>query len=287
MYSQYNLLKNLYNPVNTSGKELRDHKKMFFDLNDSNPVKVLCNKHIEQDDYWFDMHYEVEVGIVLRGKMRRKYLNYETELSAGEVWINGVWEPHGFELKEIPCEVVVFVVNPVFLIKNPLEMDFFSVFRIGPEARPKVNEAQKEELLELGFKAKSSMEKITGSAWSQLLFLELMLSLTENWSFPGKFSSYKLPHSIQPALQLIFKRRSLIHTREAASECGMSISTFRTKFKEFMRVPFSEFALEFRIKGAQAELQKSKETGESIAQKWGFTDASHLWRYLKKESNGT
>ncbi len=61
---------------------------MFYDLDNKTPVKVFCNRHFDPGDNWFDMHYQVEVGIVLSGKMNRKYINYEIELLPGDVWIN-------------------------------------------------------------------------------------------------------------------------------------------------------------------------------------------------------
>ncbi len=50
-----------------------------------------------------------------------------------------------------------------------------------------------------------------------------------------------------------------------------------------MDVSFLRFALEYRKKGAREELEKTNKTLENVAQNWGFTDASHLNRYLKKK----
>ncbi len=265
--------------------ETTNLRKMFFNLDSANPVEVLCNKHVEFEDAWNDMHYQVEVGIVLNGRMRRKYLNFEKDLFPGDIWINGIWEPHGFELLEVPCEVVVFIIDPAFLLKeNQLNLFLFSPFNVLPEFRPGVGSNFKAEVYALGLKAKTRSLGRSGTAWSQILLMELMLILTNDWYPPTNPNyTYHLPKSIQPSLKLVFENKRFISTEEAAFECGMSVAKFRNEFKEFMKISFSEFALEFRVQGALAELEKYSPTLDSVAQNWGFTDASHLSRYIKRK----
>lgn len=278
------MLKNWYNPLDLTQISPRGYKKMFFDLGAGNPVKVIHNKHLKWDDTWFDMHYEMEVGMVLEGAMIRKHKGYEVRLSPGEVWINGMWEPHGFELAELPTEVLVMVIDPQFLVSTkPADVDFFPVFKTAPQKRPQVAEQQKEEMLALGKRIKNKCCGPSASAWAQIHFLELMLCLCEGWKFPAvQENQLKLPQSIQPALSMIFNRKDLISTKEAAAACNMSVSGFRARFKEHMGWSFSEFALEYRINRAKAELSATDTTRKAVAQKWGFTDASHLQRYLNK-----
>ncbi|MES2733926.1 MAG: hypothetical protein V4714_19415 [Bacteroidota bacterium] len=49
-----------------------------------------------------------------------------------------------------------------------------------------------------------------------------------------------------------------------------------------MRISFADFALQYRIRGAVAQLKHSHDTLESVALMWGFTDASHLHTYIGK-----
>lgn len=43
---------------------------------------------------------------------------------------------------------------------------------------------------------------------------------------------------------------------------------------------FSDFALQYRVKGASFQLKNSNLTQEAVALNWGFSDASHLHKYL-------
>ncbi|MDX1471418.1 MAG: helix-turn-helix domain-containing protein [Flavobacteriaceae bacterium] len=261
-------------------------KKLFFNLNSSLPIQSIFNRHAQKKESWFDMHYEVEIGIVLKGRMRRYYLNYEMVLDPGDVWFCGIWEPHGFEILEAPCEVMVLVIEPDFIIKNNLfDFDIFKVFQTDPASRPSVKEDNKDSILRIAQKAKNKLQDEANLNWAKSIFFELSLMLLEDWHAPAKvIKSKEIKTGIQPALYLVFNEKKLIRTHEAANECNMSVSTFRIKFKELMHLSFSEFALKYRIKGALSDLQNSKETQEKIALDWGFSDASHLQKHLKKRN---
>ncbi len=93
---------------------------------------------------------------------------------------------------------------------------------------------------------------------------------------------FRLKKDIRNALKLVFDEKRLISTQEAASTCSMSVSKFRVIFKVLMHSSFSEFALKYRVGGAIEQLKNSNETQEAVALHWGFTDASHLHKYIKK-----
>lgn len=83
-------------------------------------------------------------------------------------------------------------------------------------------------------------------------------------------------------MRLIFDEKRLITTEEAASVCNLSVTNFRNQFKDLMGSTFSEFALQYRVRGAAAQLKNTNLTQEAIALNWGFTDASHLHKYLNR-----
>lgn len=107
-----------------------------------------------------------------------------------------------------------------------------------------------------------------------------MLSLIEKWEPQSLVTGYGSRTSIQCALRLIFRERRLITTKEAASVCNMSVTKFTALFKDLMGSTFSDFALQYRIKGAASQLKNSDLTQEAVALNWGFTDASHLHKHL-------
>ena len=106
--------------------------------------------------------------------------------------------------------------------------------------------------------------------------------MLETWKKPETATNFRLHESIKNALKLVFDKRELISTSEAASVCHMSTTKFRVVFKNLMHCSFSDFALKYRVHSALAQLKNSNETQEATAMHWGFTDASHLHKCIKK-----
>lgn len=251
--------------------------KFDFHLSDEQPIQVIHNTHLTMDDHWFDMHYPFEVGIILKGAMFREYLNDQRLLSQGDMWFCGMWEPHGFELHTVPCEVAVLVIDPGYLFNSP-SAELLSPFQAPPSARPQICDELKHEVLDLGKK----LIKKTGFAWQEVLFRELMLIVRDCQTAPLEQNVDGHEYvGILPALKMVHEKRQLITTEEAATACHLATAKFRATFKRLMECTFSDFALQYRIRGAMRALKHSDETHEVIAQEWGFTDASHLHRYLK------
>ncbi|MFT4536711.1 MAG: AraC-like DNA-binding protein [Saprospiraceae bacterium] len=254
---------------------------MHFDLNPSKPIEVIVVNHLDINNHYFDMHYEFEIGVLISGQMKRSYLDCQIDLGPGDVWLCGMWEPHGFELVETPCEVVVFVISPGYLADcDFLNQNLLLPFQAPPLKRPKSHAQNRSELIALAQKTKMVNKKSNGSDWAKLHFFQLFLLLTELWTTPTTAYNFEQQESIQNALQLTFKQKRLIATKEAASACGMSITKFRGLFKAQMKTSFSDFALKYRVLGAQAQLKKTNDTQENVAHQWGFTDASHLHKYI-------
>jgi hypothetical protein len=99
----------------------------------------MLNTHQHINDCSFDMHYEFELGMLLSGRIKRKYLDYEMVLGPGEVWLCSMWEPHGFELIETPCELVVFVIDPKYVASSSfLSRNILAPFQTYPPGRPQI-----------------------------------------------------------------------------------------------------------------------------------------------------
>lgn len=258
-------------------------KRFYFQLNEEKPVQIIVNKHDSDDEGWFDMHYELEIGVISKGRMRREYFGYEMEIGPGDVWLCNIWEPHGFEILEAPCEVSVFVIDPDYLINsNFLNRKVMEAFTASPVNRPKVPATRKAKIKELSDKVKKRFSLPEDADWSKLHLFELLLHLTEGWEVPKNDSQSQNRESIHSALRLMFDEKRLISTEEAASACNMSVTNFRNRFKSLMGATFSEFALQYRVRGAASQLRNSDLTQEAVAINWGFTDASHLHKYLNR-----
>lgn len=257
-------------------------KRFHFDLSESKPIHIFSNSHSKLEDFWFDMHFEFELGVLLSGKMKREYLGHEMVLNPGEVWLCSMWEPHGFELLETTCNVLVCVIDPKYVAdSNVLNIDILAPFQVDPVNRPQVSFANRDKVVQL---AKNMRKEKDGADWSKMFFFQLMLILCEHWRVPeGNQRNFEQQDNIQQALRLVFDERRLIPTGEAASACSMSASSFRIAFNDLMGCSFSEFSLQYRVHGAIASLKNSKQTQEAIAIDWGFTDASHLHKYLNSK----
>ena len=260
-----------------------DLQRFNFSLNETKPVEVILRNHMDIKDHFFDMHYEFELGVLINGRMKRKYLDYQMEIGPGDVWLCDVWEPHGFELLEAPCEVVVFVIDPEYIANNKLlNHNIILPFQSPPKSRPKVALENQTQLIDFAKKAKVIFEKSDNPDWAKLQFFQVLLIVMESWEAPRFKNEFQVKKNIRNALKLVFNQKRLISTKEAASACGMSVSKFRDTFKTLMHSSFSEFALKYRVGGAVKQMKNSNDTQEAVAVHWGFTDASHLHKYIKK-----
>ena len=63
-----------------------DLQRFNFGLNEAKPVHVILNSHKDFNDHYFDMHYEYELGVLINGRMKREYIDYQMEIGPGDVW---------------------------------------------------------------------------------------------------------------------------------------------------------------------------------------------------------
>ena len=90
------------------------------DLTEANLVVAHLNSHSETIPQPWDMHYALELGLVCEGRMKRVYRDWETTLGPGQFWLCGTCEPHGWEVRESPCNVTVLLVQPSALLHDHL-----------------------------------------------------------------------------------------------------------------------------------------------------------------------
>ncbi len=234
----------------------------------------------------YDMHYAVEVGLILSGRMRRYYRGWQTDLEAGQVWYCGIAEPHGVEILEFPCEHLVLVMLPEVLVDQNLleipQINLFAPFLAPPEKRPQAIGPTRQELLAIArrYLSNTPSSGLGYSVETRLFATELLLLLQQNWETPpGQF-----PHPsenydvVGRAVSLCLEKRGRITTREAAAACGVGSSTFHRAFQRLMGLTFTKFTLRYRLGQVAYQLLKTDNTISSIARDWGFTDDSHLHR---------
>ncbi len=100
-----------------------------------------------------DMHYPVELGIMLSGRMRRIEGNWDTIIGQGDVWLTSLWVPHSWQIIEGPCQRVVLFIDPAMLMHLHFEespsLNWLAPFMSKPEHRPIVPSSRKKHYVSL------------------------------------------------------------------------------------------------------------------------------------------
>ncbi len=258
-------------------------------LSAEKPILKQENLYREKAPKRFDMHYGLELGIVLSGSMRRFYRDFRTDLQPGDVWLCGMWEPHGSEILRAPCRVVVLIVWPPLLasMRQPVtpRFNWLAPFLAPPRQRPKTEPAIRKNILQLGKKITHlPVPSKNSPLWLTVWLMEILLCLEENWNIspingiPASDSFTR----VDKAIQMVFDNRRRVSSREAAKVCGMSRNPFTILFKSFMGINFSDFALRYRLQSAAQELLQTQYPLKAVARNWGFTDPSHLHRVFRR-----
>jgi transcriptional regulator GlxA family with amidase domain len=77
-------------------------------------------------------------------------------------------------------------------------------------------------------------------------------------------------------VELVFRERRYVSSREAARECALSHKSLNLLFSRAIGTTFAKFALRYRLQAAASRLLESQDPVKAIARDWGFVDASHF-----------
>jgi len=242
----------------------------------------------------YDMHYGLELGVVLAGRMRRIYRDGDRDVSPGDAWLCGMWEPHGFEAPTRCC-CAVFVIWPPFLGRLRLAegagRDWLQPFRTPALSRPRVPANRRQGLLDLvtGAIARMGPPSPAQQVYLQLLALGVLLEVTRGWEAPDGASatSREVGGWLERAVDLAHQSRQDVSVQEAARRCAMGRNRFSRLFLAAMGIRFRDFALRCRLSGAADHLLNSDLPIKAIADEWGFADHSHLLRLFRQHYGAT
>ena len=235
----------------------------------------------------FDVHGEMEVGIVLSGREERVMSDTARSFGPGEVWLHSLWEPHGVRVPVPDTRVVLMMFLPEALGEELLgDLPWFSLFAVPPSRRPQVREERmRKRVLTLGERlAEEILEKPVG--WERVVrlqLLELLHLLRREWNEAPEVLHSKAHIGrlvpLTPAMAAVYADLSKpLSLSVAARTCGLSRPAFCTTFREVMGSTFGQFERAARLAFAARLLLTSDLTGTAIAARTGFTDASHLHR---------
>ncbi len=253
-------------------------------FSDSEPIILIHRTLTEEASSRFDMHFAYELGIIKSGIMQREYKNHSRRVESGDVWLTGMWEPHGYFLLEAPCEVFVFVVSPTFLHRHDQAVfNWTDVFNVKPARRPALSPECRQEVLRIANRL-STLPPEHKTLWLKNYFFEILLYLNA-----GRSRQREVPkkdvfpyQKLEPGIQLVFENKRHVTTEEASRHCGMSRTAFDTLFKNTMGLSYYKFALRFRLRSAADQLLATNDPLKAVASDWGFTDSSHFIRVFKE-----
>ncbi|MBN1460569.1 MAG: helix-turn-helix domain-containing protein [Armatimonadetes bacterium] len=263
-----------------------------YPLTPESPIYPTVSTHPRPTELRIDLHEGIEVGVVLRGRQERHYPGWTVDLTPGDVWLQPMWEPHGWRAMTADTETVVLVFLPNFLGEEKLNgASWLSPFAAPPRQRPWIGDQQmRRHALSVG---RDMAEEISRkeAGWLTALrlgTLQLLFRLCRTWRPPTESVDTSRATTtglsrIMPAIARVQQRRpGSVSVAEAAAICGLSRSRFSTIFKETMGASFGQFSLRARVGYAAHCLLTSDLPIEAIAQRAGFVDASHFHRYFVK-----
>ncbi len=266
-------------------------RQLNISFSETEPVKVITVLYPNRGESRYDMHFGLELGIVLSGVMRRHYEGHSRLVGRGQAWFCGMWEPHGFELVKAPCEIIVLVIWPPLLaqlrFEEAPEIKWMAPFTVKPDLRPQITPSQKKVLLEEAFQLKrlvaasTPMEKIRIRI-GLLNILAMVLESCPEFKMGTDNPGAEYWSKLNRAVQLVFGSRTFISTDGAAKACGLNRNIFSLLFKKWMGIRFADFALRFRLKQAAGQLLGGNDPLKAVAHCWGFTDTSHFNRCFNR-----
>lgn len=255
-------------------------------LTAEDPVNATANLHASPTPLEYDVHGEIEVGILLTGAMERRLGDFVFVAKPGDVWLCGMWEPHGWRAVAPNTRDVVIFFLPGFLAEERLGGDsWLAMFAAEPGERPRVSSPEaRRYMLTVGREVEREIreERVGWEIALRLSLLRALLALRREWIPPQPRSEAKPRPSdrlsrIMPALQFLHDTPDKHVTLEqAASVCGLSRSHFTVLFREAMGTTFARFQMRSRLSLVAHRLLATTCSLEIIAHQAGFASGSHL-----------
>ena len=231
----------------------------------------------------FHMHYAMELGVVTEGSMERFFADDRRKLGWGSIWMTSLLEPHWWRILEPGTRIAVFHILPEFLatlsFKEAPHLRLMAPFTAPHAFRPRSTARNRPQFLNLVDRIRALPRNELTFIRLRLILEEFLILLQEDWTPPpGKPLGGASFERLASAVELVFETPHYITSSEAAKACGLGRNRFHQLFMQHMGISFSDFALRHRLSSVAHELRHSQEPVKAIAERWGFSDVSHLHR---------
>jgi AraC-like DNA-binding protein len=235
------------------------------------------------------MHAGVEVGLVLSGREEVEIGDTLVDGRPGDVWLCSVSELHRYRVVAPNTRNLVLVFLPSFLGEEMLgSLPWTALVAAPPADRPRSSAEMRPKLLQIGREMAAEISRQT-DGWQSIVrfdLLRLLFYLSREWQYdsPNAAAAMSNLGRIMPALELVHERMpGQVIRQEAARACGLGPSRFTMLFRELMGVSFTTFRRRTRLVLAANLLATGELAVEQIAERTGFSDASHLHHAFVRE----
>lgn len=260
-------------------------------------LRAICGWNDEPLPLDIHVHPGFEVGLVLAGEEQVHVGDSVWNCGAGDVWLCGMWEPHGWRMPMPRTRNIVLIFPPEFIGEEIVgDVPWLTLFRLPPDGRPRGNSPKiRGRVLEIGETIRREIEA-RDPFWERVVRLEVLRLLTElarGWT--GVKEANHDDHRRLKGLARLMPAFGLVHSvpwrrvpvSEAAEACGMSPSRFHTVFGQTMNMSFGKFSLRARLSFAARQLLTTDRPISAIAAETGFADDSHLHHCFAKQYGQT
>ncbi len=231
-----------------------------------------------------DVHYCLQMSIVLAGEAEVVCGNFRRTYRANELWWTMCWEPHAFKMlakRNLILTVNLNIDSLVNLGPGVAEVDYLAPFTAPPEARfcPRTEQEHREmgKLFRTLFRLNSRREKCWKTrCW--LIIHQILLEAAERMgqNAAGMTAVRSSMERIEHAVYLVRTQPVPPSLPQAATACNLSVSRFSALFAAAMGTSYGQFSLRVRLAKAATDLKNGTITLSALAEKYGFCDASSL-----------
>lgn len=263
-----------------------------YHLTAESPLWAATHYHSYAGPPALSVHAGMEVGVVVAGQEEVQLGDCAIPGNPGDVWLCAMSEPHRYRVLEPGTVNLVMIFLPSFLGDEMLgAKPWLTLFATPPTARPRVGGSeQRSKLLEIASELRREVEG-RQEDWEcavRLGLLRLLFDVSRGWTYPGTADGGQAHMAnlrrLMPALALLHESPSRPVSRpHAARACGLGPSRFTMLFRETMGASFQTFRRRMRLGYAAGLLLSTELTLEVVADRTGFSDASHLHRSFVQE----
>ena len=256
-------------------------------------IAHLYSRH-PSSEYSGDMHYALQLGIVLSGSVEIVYDGFSRICRPGECWWTMCWEPHACRVlsKRSFCVAVNLEMIALGSIDPFGCCHWILPFTLPPEQRYVPTAAGEQQyFLESGKKLFhwNSKQPPFYQQQSWLLINELLLTAIGSLATrQPDIQNHTLASGdrfarLRPAIELARSGGAEpVTLARAAKACSLSASRFSELFRDTVGSSFGQFAARARLSQAARDIATSNLAVEEVAAKWGFFDSSHFCHAFKK-----